>query len=120
MSSWESRRTIELTLFTPIKLLFEKNAVSRMYDLRNLHSGKLADMLGMNGGRYADKLAHPEKFTFFEILRLSYLIDIDPNLIINVIQNEEDIIRKVQERVKADLDKAKSASPEGNEDPPAR
>jgi hypothetical protein len=110
MSSWESRRTIDLTLFAPIKLLFEKNAVSRMYDLRNLHSGKIADMLGINGGRYAEKLAHPEKFTFFEILRFSYLVDVDPNLIINVIQNEADIIQKVQERVKSDLSKTKSGS----------
>lgn len=34
------------------------------------------------------KLADPQKFTVSEVLRMAYIFNIDPNLILNVIQVE--------------------------------
>lgn len=55
--------------------------------------------LGINNGRYATKLANPETFSTFEVLRFAWIIDIDPALVIEVIQNEKKVMSKIVERV---------------------
>jgi hypothetical protein len=103
MSNWEIQKKKEITLFQPIKLLFENHAIKRMYQIRDIHSGKISGALGINKGRYAQKLASPETFSVSEILRLSFLIDVDPTLIIDVIQSENDVVEKIVKRVEKDM-----------------
>ncbi|MET3982038.1 hypothetical protein ABIB62_004653 [Mucilaginibacter sp. UYP25] len=102
MSDWNNKRNKEFTLFKHIKFLFESDVIKRMYEIREYHSGKISEALGMNKGRYALKLLNPETFSVFEILRFAYLIEVDPNLIINVIQNEKEVQIKMNERLKKD------------------
>ncbi|WCT14424.1 hypothetical protein [Mucilaginibacter jinjuensis] len=108
MSEWENNKEIDHTLFKHIKFLFENNAVKRMYEIREYNSGKISDALGINKSRYALKLSNPETFSLFEILRFSFIIDIDPNLVINVIQQEKEVLEKILKRVRKD--KLKSAT----------
>ncbi|WEA00733.1 hypothetical protein [Mucilaginibacter sp. SJ] len=105
MSIWGENRDIELTVFEPIKYLFENHAVKRMYQIKELLQGKVASAMGINSGRYAAKLANPEKFTLSEILRFSYIVDVDPSLVINVIQKEAEVLKAIKQRVKADISK---------------
>ncbi|MES2060457.1 MAG: hypothetical protein V4456_00955 [Bacteroidota bacterium] len=105
MSNWKEEYKKDLPLFNSLKLLFENHAITRMYEIKDLYAGKIANALGINKGRYAQKLANPETFVLFEILRLAFIIDIDPNLIINVIQNEKDVMTKIIDRVKKDKSK---------------
>ncbi len=103
MSDWGDKRDIDLTIFEPIKYLFENRAIKRMYKLKDFIPGKVALALGINTGRYAEKLLNPEKFTLFEILRFAYVINVNPSLVIDVIQTEVDVIKKIQDRVKKNI-----------------
>jgi hypothetical protein len=100
MSEWKIRRETDSKVFEHIKFLFENNAVKRMYEIRDYNSGKISDALGINKGRYALKLSNPETFSLFEILRFAFIVDIDPNIVINVIQNESEVLEKIVKRVK--------------------
>ncbi|SHE85612.1 hypothetical protein [Pedobacter caeni] len=71
-----------------IGALFETNKIRKMYDISELYPTKIIKLLGINSERYSVKLADPEKFTVSEILRLAYIFNVDPNLILNVIQAE--------------------------------
>src|ERR1700733_5107874 len=108
MSDWATEYKKSFTVFEPIKLLFENNAISRMYKLKDLQSGKMSEALGMNKGRYAQKLANPETFSVSEILRFSLVVDVDPILVINVIQKEKEVLENIIERVEKDISKNKA------------
>jgi hypothetical protein len=92
-----------LTLNNPEKdlssigALFETNKIKKMYDISELYPTKIIKLLGINSERYCVKLANPEKLTVPEVLRLAYIFNIDPNLIINVIQveTENKIVSKI-------------------------
>lgn len=80
-----------------IGALFETNKIKKMYDISELYPTKVIKLLGINSERYSVKLADPEKFTTSEILRMAYIFNIDPILILNVIQSESEkrIITKI-------------------------
>ncbi|WP_199121443.1 hypothetical protein [Pedobacter sp. ASV28] len=105
MADWKNREKSDTEIFAPIKRLFENHAIKRMYEINDLHSGKIASALGMNKGRYALKLANPETFLVFELLRFSYIINIDPKLVIDVIQNEKEVIEKIEKRIDKNANK---------------
>jgi len=107
MSSWKSRRIIDTEAFQSLKLFLESKSVRRLYDLKDIQAGKMASALGINYSRYVEKLANPEKFNTFEILRFAYLSDVDPGIIMDIIQNEKGVLELVQTKVKTDLDKLK-------------
>ena len=88
MANWKLiNNNLEKDL-SSIGALFETNRIKKMYDISELYPTKVIKLLGINSERYSVKLADPEKFTISEILRLAFIFNIDPNLIINVIQGE--------------------------------
>ena len=111
MSDWKESFNQEISAFKALKKMFEAGAVDKLYDIKDIHSGKVADALGINKGRYASKLAHPETFSAFEILRFSYVINIDPNIIINIIQEDKEVLKKIHTRVKRNVVKIATKKP---------
>ncbi len=107
MSNWESSRTINLETFQSLKILLENRAIKRLYDLKDIHALKMSSCLGINYSRYAEKLASPEKFSVFELLRFAYLIDVDPNIVMELIQSSQDVLSMIQTKVTADIGKVK-------------
>lgn len=68
--------------------MFETGKIKNMYTLVELYPTKISKSLGLNYGRYIEKLSHPEKFNVGEIVRLADLLDIDPDKIMKVIYGE--------------------------------
>lgn len=103
MANWKTNnKNVEKDL-SSIGALFETNRIKKMYDISELYPTKVIKLLGINSERYSVKLADPEKFTVSEILRLAFIFNIDPNLILNVIQTESEkkIVSKVEhQRIK--------------------
>ncbi|MBE9597877.1 hypothetical protein [Pedobacter sp. MC2016-24] len=88
MANWKNNNNNPEKDLSSIGAMFETNKIKKMYDISELYPTKIIKLLGINSERYSVKLADPEKFTVSEILRLAYILNIDPNLIINVIQAE--------------------------------
>jgi hypothetical protein len=97
MANWKNNNNSPEKDLSSIGAMFETNKIKKMYDISELYPTKIIKLLGINSERYSVKLADPEKFTVSEILRLAYILNIDPNLIINVIQTETEkkIISKI-------------------------
>lgn len=97
MANWKLTNSNPEKDLSSIGALFETNKVKKMYDISELYPTKIIKLLGINSERYSVKLADPEKFTVSEVLRLAYIFNIDPNLIINVIQveTENKIVSKI-------------------------
>lgn len=112
MSEWKKKLKHDISVFKTLKRMFEAGAIEKMYDIKDINPAKVADALGINKGRYAYKLAHPETFSTFELLRLSYIIDIDPIIIISVIQNEKEVFEKLIARINKNLSKLKTQKEE--------
>ncbi|MGF7229958.1 hypothetical protein [Arachidicoccus sp.] len=108
MGEWKTKFKHQSSAFRTLKKLFEAHAVEKMFDINEIHSSKVSDALGINKGRYATKLANPETFSTFEILRFAWIIDIDPTLVIEVIQNEKNVMSKIVERVNRNTKKKKT------------
>ncbi|WP_406826407.1 hypothetical protein [Pedobacter sp. KACC 23697] len=105
MANWKNNNNNPEKDLSSIGAMFEINKIKKMYDISELYPTKIIKLLGINSERYSVKLADPEKFTVSEILRLAYILNIDPNLIVNVIQaeTEKKIISKIS------LNRAKQA-----------
>lgn len=99
MANWKTDHTSLEKDLSSIGALFETNKIRKMYDISELYPTKIIKLLGINSERYSVKLANPEKFTISEILRLSYLLNTDPNLIMDVIQAEVEnkLVNKINE-----------------------
>ena len=97
MANWKNNNNNPEKDLSSIGAMFETSKIKKMYDISELYPTKIIKLLGINSERYSVKLADPEKFTVSEILRLAYILNIDPNLIVNVIQaeTEKKIIRKI-------------------------
>jgi len=97
MANWKLINNDPEKDLSSIGALFETNKIKKMYDISELYPTKIIKLLGINSERYSVKLAEPEKFTVSEILRMGFIFNIDPNLILNVIQveTEKKIINKV-------------------------
>lgn len=92
MGKWKNNDFEVATDLASIALLFEAKKVKRMYDIAGLFPTKISRRLGINSDRYSVKLSSPEKFSVLEILKLAYILGIDPNLILDVIQKETEIL----------------------------
>lgn len=97
MANWKNNNNNPEKDLSSIGAMFETNKIKKMYDISELYPTKIIKLLGINSERYSVKLADPEKFTVSELLRLAYILNIDPNLIIDVIQreSEERILSKI-------------------------
>ena len=102
MANWKSKYNSPEKELSSIGAMFETNKVKKMYDIAALYPTKIVKLLGINSERYSVKLADPEKFTVSELLRLAYIFNVDPTLIINVIQFEVEnkITSKIASTVK--------------------
>jgi hypothetical protein len=100
MANWNNNNSSPEKDLASIGAMFETKRIKKMYDISELYPTKIVKLLGINSERYSVKLANPEKFMISELLRLAYLLNIDPNLIIDVIQAEVEkkIISKIDER----------------------
>lgn len=74
--------------FILIKAAFENGSIKKMSDLGKQKPTRIAELIGMNQGRYGAKLLKPKDFSPSEIIRLSIIFDVDAGLILNVIKNE--------------------------------
>lgn len=98
MANWKLANQNPEKDLSSIGAMFETNKIKKMYDIAELYPTKIIKLLGINSERYSVKLAEPERFTVSEILRLAYILNIDPSLIFNVIQieTEKKIVNKVE------------------------
>ncbi|ATP56058.1 hypothetical protein CPT03_06090 [Pedobacter ginsengisoli] len=98
MAEWKNVKDEPEKDLSSVGALFETGKIKRMYDISELYPTKIIKLLGINSERYSIKLSNPEKFTISEVLRLAYIFNIDPNLILNVIQPEveKQIISKIE------------------------
>ncbi|SOD13926.1 hypothetical protein [Pedobacter xixiisoli] len=100
MGNWKNNDFEISTELASIALLFEAKKVKRMYDIAGLFPTKISRLLGINSDRYSVKLSNPEKFSVFEILKLAYILGLDPNLILDVIQIETETLvsKKIKQK----------------------
>lgn len=74
--------------FRGVRSMFLAGNVTKMRDIEDISPTNIAKALGINHSRYIDKLYNPEEFTFKHIWKLSRLLDIDVQLIIDVMKRE--------------------------------
>lgn len=74
--------------FKGVRSMFLSGNVTRMRDIEDMNPTNIAKSLGINHSRYIEKLYKPEGFTFKHIWKLSELLDIDVQMIIDVIKKE--------------------------------
>ena len=80
--------------FEAIKAMFETGKIKKMTQLEKLSPTKLSKLLGINYGRYIEKLHNPELFALRELVKFSEIIDIDFKLLADTVIAE--IIKKKQ------------------------
>lgn len=73
------------TQYAAVRLMFLSNTIKRMRDIEKLYPTMVSKALGINHSRYIQKLYKPEEFSIKHIVRLANLLDINPQLIIDVI-----------------------------------
>lgn len=78
--------------FEAIKAMFETGKIKRLTQLEKLSPTKLSKLLGINYGRYIEKLHNPELFALRELMKFAEIIDTDFKLIIDTVIAE--IIKK--------------------------
>lgn len=71
--------------YKAIRLMFQSGSIKRMRDIEKLYPTMIAKALGINHSRYIQKLYKPEEFSVKYIIELANLLDINPQLIIEVI-----------------------------------
>ncbi len=71
--------------YLAVKSMFLSGSVKRMKDIEKLYPTMIAKSLGINHSRYIEKLYKPEGFTIKNIIELANLVEISPQLILDVI-----------------------------------
>ncbi len=83
----QNKENIDVGL-TSIKSMFETGEIIKMYQLAKLHPTKIITALGLNHGRYIEKLSKPEKFSIGEVIRFALLTGADYNKVLQVIMKQ--------------------------------
>lgn len=78
--------------------MFLSGTVTKMKDIEDLYPTNIAKALKINHSRYIDKLRNPGKFSFEHIWKLSQLLEIDIQLIIDIIKKELETSAKVSKK----------------------
>ncbi|PVD52222.1 hypothetical protein DC498_10895 [Terrimonas sp.] len=76
------------TQYKVIRLMFQSFSIKRMKDIEKLYPTMIAKALGINHSRYIQKLYRPDEFSIKHVIDLANLLDIEPQLIIDVILKE--------------------------------
>lgn len=74
--------------FKPVRSMFISKTVTKMRDIKDVNPTQIAKALGINHSRYLLKLQKPGEFSFKHIWRLSELLEIDVQQIIDIIKTE--------------------------------
>ncbi|WP_312339811.1 hypothetical protein [Sphingobacterium sp.] len=91
MATWRYKFETDVKLdgaFIALKSLFTDGTIKNMSSLLDYSPTKIAGLLRMNYKSFLIKIHQPWKFSTEHILLLSFIIDIDPTYIFNVIQSE--------------------------------
>ena len=74
--------------FILIRAAFENGSITRMSQLEKQKPTRIAELAGINHGRYAAKLFEPWDFSPSEITRIALIINVDSGLIMKVIADQ--------------------------------
>ena len=74
--------------FIAIRSMFVSGSVKRMKDIEKLYPTLVARTLKMNHSRYIQKLYKPEEFTIKQIVVLSNILDLSPQVVLDVIMKQ--------------------------------
>lgn len=91
MATWKIKFEANVKLdgaFIALKSLFTDGTIKEMSSLLDYSPTKIAGLLRMNYKSFLIKIHQPWKFSTEHILLLSFVIDIDPTYIFNVIQSQ--------------------------------
>ncbi len=69
-----------------------------MKDIEALFPTMVAKDLGINHSRYISKLYKPELFTYGQIFKLASLLNVEPQIISTVINNELSVSQKTKRK----------------------
>lgn len=83
-----------------IKAFFERAGFEELAPIEHLFTKAMADQLGVNHGRFIDKLKHPVRFSVKEIYRFSYYAGIEPAAMLAQVGREVDRNRQVVAELK--------------------
>lgn len=76
------------TKYLALRSMFLSGQVRRMKDIEKIYPTMVAKDLGINHGRYVNKLYKPQEFSIKHIIILANLLEIDPQIIIKIILNQ--------------------------------
>ena len=83
-----------------IKSTIESGNLRKLKDIEHLFSKAMADEIGVNHGRFIDKLKNPIKFSVKELFKFAYFINTEPDnllgLVIQEIKTNKEITQKLQ------------------------
>lgn len=85
VSMEDSAKNIE---FEAIKAMFETGKINKFIQLEKLSPTKLSKLLGINYGRYIEKLHNPQLFVLRELVKLAEILDIDFKLLTDTVVSE--------------------------------
>ncbi|TAM97046.1 MAG: hypothetical protein EPN39_12215 [Chitinophagaceae bacterium] len=83
-----------------IKSLIENSRIQTLKEIEPLFTKSMADQLGVNHGRFIDKLKNPIKFSTKDIFRFAYYVDLNPTEIINQVKDEIENNQLLVEKLK--------------------
>lgn len=89
--------------FLLIKAGFENGTITKMSQLEKEKPTRIAQLTGINQGRYGSKLFEPWDFSLSEIIRIALVVNVDPGIIINIIKKE--LLKNELERVLRNINK---------------
>lgn len=71
-----------------IKSIIDSGNLNTLKELEPLFSKAMADEIGVNHGRFSDKLRNPIKFSVFDIHRFAYYVGFEPDKLSSQINSE--------------------------------
>ncbi|MBS1738451.1 MAG: hypothetical protein JSS98_17860 [Bacteroidetes bacterium] len=71
--------------FVAIRSMFLSGSIKRMKDIEMLYPTLVAKTLGINHSRYIQKLYKPEEFSIKQIIAMSVILELNPQMILDVI-----------------------------------
>ncbi|MFN4313282.1 MAG: hypothetical protein ACK4E0_03240 [Chitinophagaceae bacterium] len=71
-----------------IKSIIDSGNLNALKELEPLFSKAMADEMGVNHGRFSDKLRNPVKFSMIDVHRLAYYVGFEPDKLTNQINLE--------------------------------
>lgn len=94
-----------------IKALFESNRLTGLEQISHLFTKAMADQLGVNHGRFLDKLRNPIRFSLKDLYKFAYYTGIEPATLMGQVRKEvenNDAVVKMLRTIKPLSDKSKA------------